>query len=114
MTWHLSHHSKLGLLQTVLAIIDLIFFLVDPSGTHLIFNWILSKLYSNAILSSLNSRSGWKFGSSDDGQRSTVLPSRPGHPPVVQVFRQEELELSVIPGRKEDLYPSSERSSDHM
>ncbi|KDQ23257.1 hypothetical protein PLEOSDRAFT_171365 [Pleurotus ostreatus PC15] len=103
-----------GLLQTVLAIIDLIFFLVDPSGTHLIFNWILSKLYSNTILSSLNSRSGWKFGSSDDGQRSTVLPSRPGHPPVVQVFRQEEVELSVIPGRKEDLYPSSERSSDHM
>ncbi|KDQ23256.1 hypothetical protein PLEOSDRAFT_1108892 [Pleurotus ostreatus PC15] len=120
-----------GFLQAVFAIIDLIFFLVDPSGTHLIFNWILSKLYSNAILSSLNSRSGWKFGSTDNGNLSAGLSStRRGvstlfvvtthdltangnmFQQVVQVFRREEVELNVISDIKEDSYPSSGRNSD--
>ncbi|KAF9451122.1 hypothetical protein P691DRAFT_773402 [Macrolepiota fuliginosa MF-IS2] len=50
-----------GLLTSMVAIADLISYLVDPTGTHLIFNLTLCKLYSNSLLSSLNSRGGWKY-----------------------------------------------------
>ncbi|KAL1720274.1 hypothetical protein EV715DRAFT_164864, partial [Schizophyllum commune] len=45
-----------GMITAVWAIIDLGVYLGDPSGTHLIFNLPLSKLYSNTLLSSLNAR----------------------------------------------------------
>lgn len=52
-----------GLVTTVFAILDVIFFLVLPKTA---LNWIvdfaLSKLYSNALLSSLNTRSSWSPG----------------------------------------------------
>ena len=35
------------------------------ANRHLIFNFPLCKLYTNSLMSSLNSRRGWKFGSSD-------------------------------------------------
>ncbi|KAF8158463.1 hypothetical protein B0H34DRAFT_859227 [Crassisporium funariophilum] len=54
-----------GLITSLVAILDLIFFLTNPSGIHLIFNFPLSKLYTNSLMSSLNSRRGWKFGSSN-------------------------------------------------
>ncbi|CAA7263412.1 unnamed protein product [Cyclocybe aegerita] len=53
-----------GFITSLVATLDLIFFLTDPTGTHLIFNFPLCKLYSNSLMSSLNSRAGWKFGSS--------------------------------------------------
>ncbi|KAI4518049.1 hypothetical protein K525DRAFT_209492 [Schizophyllum commune Loenen D] len=49
-----------GMITAVWAIIDLGVYLGDPTGTHLIFNLPLSKLYSNTLLSSLNARGGWK------------------------------------------------------
>ncbi|KIY44895.1 hypothetical protein FISHEDRAFT_50392, partial [Fistulina hepatica ATCC 64428] len=48
-----------GMLSSIWAIIDLAVYLGDPTGTHLIFNFPLSKLYSNSLMSSLNSRGGW-------------------------------------------------------
>ncbi|KAG7091882.1 hypothetical protein E1B28_008283 [Marasmius oreades] len=48
-----------GLVTTVCAIIDLSLFLSDPSGLHLIFNFPLSKLYTNSLMSTLNSRGSW-------------------------------------------------------
>ncbi|KIK50779.1 hypothetical protein GYMLUDRAFT_252678 [Collybiopsis luxurians FD-317 M1] len=54
-----------GLITTVCAIVDAIMYLVDPTGTHLIFNLPLAKLYSVTLLSSLNSREGWAFNSSN-------------------------------------------------
>ncbi|CAA7266019.1 unnamed protein product [Cyclocybe aegerita] len=48
-----------GLLTMIVASLDLLFFLIDPTGTHLLFNFSLSKLYSNSLMSSLNSRRGW-------------------------------------------------------
>ena len=36
---------------------------LQPTGIHLIFNLPLSKLYTNSLMSSLNSRAGWKYGS---------------------------------------------------
>ncbi|THV03814.1 hypothetical protein K435DRAFT_851419 [Dendrothele bispora CBS 962.96] len=50
-----------GLLTALVAFLDLFFFLTDPTGTHLIFNFPLSKLYANSLMSSLNSRGGWNY-----------------------------------------------------
>ncbi|KAJ3510396.1 hypothetical protein NLJ89_g4696 [Agrocybe chaxingu] len=50
-----------GLLTMVVASVDLFFFLADPTGTHFLFNFPLAKLYANSLMSSLNSRHGWKF-----------------------------------------------------
>ncbi|KAF9561791.1 hypothetical protein CPC08DRAFT_761871 [Agrocybe pediades] len=51
-----------GMITSVVATLDLITFLTDPTGTHLIFNFPLCKLYTNSLMSSLNSRRGWKYG----------------------------------------------------
>ncbi|KAF5340757.1 hypothetical protein D9611_007491 [Ephemerocybe angulata] len=48
-----------GLVTSIVAILDLVFFLADPTGTHLILNFPLCKLYTNSMMSSLNSRKGW-------------------------------------------------------
>lgn len=70
-----------GMITAICAIIDLVLFLASvssgqtvcgskdlltftptqPSGLHLIFNLPLSKLYTNSLMSSLNSRMGWKY-----------------------------------------------------
>jgi len=63
-----------GAITAVWATIDLIVYLVDTTGTHLIFNVPLSKLYTNSLMSSLNSRKGWSFGGSlEDGSSGGVL-----------------------------------------
>ncbi|EMD40064.1 hypothetical protein CERSUDRAFT_112279 [Gelatoporia subvermispora B] len=49
-----------GLITTVFTITDLILFVTFPTGLHLIFNLALSKLYSNSLMSSLNSRAAWQ------------------------------------------------------
>ncbi|KAF9451121.1 hypothetical protein P691DRAFT_773400, partial [Macrolepiota fuliginosa MF-IS2] len=72
-----------GLLTSTIAIIDLIVFLTDPTGTHLVFNITLCKLYSNSLVSSLNSRGGWKYDSSNRGSSSIgtfVARHTPSHP----------------------------------
>ncbi|KAJ3987900.1 hypothetical protein F5890DRAFT_1550968 [Lentinula detonsa] len=50
-----------GLITAFCATLDLIFFLTDPTGTHLIFNFPLAKLYTNSVMSSLNSRGAWNY-----------------------------------------------------
>ncbi|KAF9524249.1 hypothetical protein CPB83DRAFT_861476 [Crepidotus variabilis] len=52
----------------IVAFFDMSFYLSDPSGLHLMFNFPLCKLYSNSVMSSLNSRRGWKFGNSAGGE----------------------------------------------
>ncbi|KAK7029630.1 hypothetical protein VNI00_014328 [Paramarasmius palmivorus] len=59
-----------GVLTSACALIDLILFVIDPTGLHLIFNFPLAKLYTNTLMSSLNSRSGWAFDSSQPRSRS--------------------------------------------
>ncbi|KAF9530984.1 hypothetical protein CPB83DRAFT_892255 [Crepidotus variabilis] len=51
-----------GLLTMIVALLNVVFYLADPSGLHLMFNIPLSKLYSISVMSSLNSRRGWQFG----------------------------------------------------
>ncbi|KAI0796329.1 hypothetical protein BC629DRAFT_287478 [Irpex lacteus] len=50
-----------GMVTAVCAVVDLICFLVTPNGLHLAFNIPLSKLYTNSLMSSLNSRAGWGY-----------------------------------------------------
>ncbi|KAJ3486409.1 hypothetical protein NLI96_g4270 [Meripilus lineatus] len=62
-----------GLITALWAIIDLIVFLSSSSGLHLAFNFPLAKLYTNSLLSTLNSRAGWKIQTS----RSTTGQKNP-------------------------------------
>ncbi|KAK7051610.1 hypothetical protein VNI00_004589 [Paramarasmius palmivorus] len=55
-----------GLITAIWAMADLLVYLLDPTGTHLIFNCVLPKLYTNSLLSSLNSRGGWRFNDSEN------------------------------------------------
>ncbi|KAK0463629.1 uncharacterized protein EV420DRAFT_1745181 [Desarmillaria tabescens] len=59
-----------GLITSVMAIIDLVVYLVDPSGLHLLFNLMLAKLYTNTLMSSLNSRVGWSYSNSNQDSHS--------------------------------------------
>lgn len=60
-----------GAVTAICATIDVIVFCVDNTGTHLIFNIPLSKLYTNSLMSSLNARGGWKFGGGKNNESST-------------------------------------------
>jgi len=73
-----------GFLTMVVASLDLITFLTDPKGTHLIFNFPLAKLYTNSLMSSLNARQGWQFSNqgksvvdSESGNHTASLSTRP-------------------------------------
>ncbi|KAI0632408.1 hypothetical protein C8Q77DRAFT_1159036 [Trametes polyzona] len=88
LVWHLRKHKtgfaatddivnriirltvQTGLITALCAVIDLILFLATPSGLHLVFNLPLSKLYTNSLMSSLNSRAGWKYGTGN-GETTT-------------------------------------------
>jgi len=66
-----------GMITSVWAIIDLGLYLGSPSGVHVSFNWVLAKLYTNSLMSSLNSRAGWKYGSSASNNQSGQSRSNP-------------------------------------
>ncbi|THV03385.1 hypothetical protein K435DRAFT_962543 [Dendrothele bispora CBS 962.96] len=61
-----------GLLTSVVASLDLVSYLIFPTeGFHFIFNMPLIKLYSVTLMSSLNSRQGWSYGSTESGGGQT-------------------------------------------
>ncbi|OCH88471.1 hypothetical protein OBBRIDRAFT_88138 [Obba rivulosa] len=87
-----------GLITTLCAIVDLIVFLSVPSAFHLVFNLPLSKLYSNSLLSNLNSRTGWHLegGNAEvherrgGGQQGGVVTFEAApNPSVIRVERHE-------------------------
>lgn len=51
-------------------------------NSHLAFNFPLSKLYTNSLLSSLNARGGWAYSSSSQPERSVNMLSSQ----VVSIF----------------------------
>ncbi|KAK0472618.1 hypothetical protein IW261DRAFT_1507308 [Armillaria novae-zelandiae] len=54
-----------GLITSICAMLDLITFLAIASpNVHIIFTGMLGKLYTNALMSSLNARSGWSYSTS--------------------------------------------------
>ncbi|KAF9033288.1 hypothetical protein BDZ89DRAFT_1063024 [Hymenopellis radicata] len=67
-----------GLITSICAIVDLILFLANPTGLHLIFNFPLCKLYTNTLLSSLNSRSGWAYSNSKQSHSQSGLTATIG------------------------------------
>ncbi|KAJ7175970.1 hypothetical protein C8R46DRAFT_1189106, partial [Mycena filopes] len=91
-----------GLITSVCATLDLILYLANPTGLHLIFNFPLGKLYTNSLISSLNHRSGWGYSkehggtgsvdgaASSEDSKAACLP-RPVPPP-----RQPEAALMDI------------------
>ncbi|KAJ3559307.1 hypothetical protein NP233_g11298 [Leucocoprinus birnbaumii] len=94
-----------GLITSIVAIANIAIFVSDATGTHLIFNVMLSKLYSNSLLSSLNSRGGWKFN-----QLSTTPSSSPQAATDISTFQAENTPsfLSVSPrGPNSGASPSS-------
>ncbi|EGO23892.1 hypothetical protein SERLADRAFT_450188 [Serpula lacrymans var. lacrymans S7.9] len=88
LVWHLNNHKtgfrdtddvinriirltvQTGFVTAVWAVVDLVIFLTISTGIHLIFNVPLSKLYTNSLMSSLNSRGGWKFTRSSENSDS--------------------------------------------
>lgn len=52
-----------GFITMIIAALDLAFYLAVPSGLHLLFSFPLSKLYTNSLMSSLNSRHKVFYGS---------------------------------------------------
>ncbi|KAI0787227.1 hypothetical protein BC629DRAFT_498007 [Irpex lacteus] len=63
-----------GLITAVCATVDLIVFLVDDTNVHTAFNLPLAKLYTNTLLSSLNTRKGWGYSHNMDGAYSSNTP----------------------------------------
>lgn len=57
-----------GAFTAVVAFVDIVLFLSNQAGLHLIFNFALAKLYSVSLMSSLNSRTR------DAAKRSTEVP----------------------------------------
>ncbi|KAG6827161.1 hypothetical protein H0H92_012921 [Tricholoma furcatifolium] len=53
-------------ITAVWAFVDMMVYLLDPTGLHLLFNFPLSKLYTNSLMSSLNARSFWKYNNTTD------------------------------------------------
>jgi len=91
-----------GAVTAICATIDVIVFCVDNTGTHLIFNVPLSKLYTNSLMSSLNARGGWKFGGSKNesstggvitkrASQAVNLGSVQGRPEVFVHVEQHEM-----------------------
>jgi len=60
-----------GMVTAVLAALDFILFLASPTGAHLLVNMVLSKLYTNCLLSSLNARATWKMTASRQSKNTT-------------------------------------------
>jgi len=81
------------LFTSLIASIDLILFLADHTALYLAFTGPLSKLYTNSLLSTLNARTSWAFGSDKDPMisisESQGTPQRP-HVVVLGVPTQSE------------------------
>lgn len=79
-----------GLITAVCATVDLIVFLADDTTVHLAFNLPLAKLYTNTLLSSLNTRKGWGYSHGMDGAFSS------NNPPPVQVNARYNNNVNVL------------------
>lgn len=81
-----------GALTALFAVVDVILFIASPTTMHLLFNFPLAKLYTNSLMSNLNSRAAWessnsKFGSSEsDHGRPSANRRKPG-PNVVLITK---------------------------
>ncbi|PIL30713.1 hypothetical protein GSI_06881 [Ganoderma sinense ZZ0214-1] len=88
LVWHLRNHKtgmtftddlidkiirltvQTGLITAVFAMINLALYLAMPTGYDMIFNLPLAKLYTNSLMSTLNSQRIWKAASDRPGSES--------------------------------------------
>ncbi|RDB17869.1 hypothetical protein Hypma_000714 [Hypsizygus marmoreus] len=106
-----------GLVTAIWALVDLTVYLLDPTGMHLIFNFPLSKLYTNSLMSSLNARRLWQYDGDNDvpmtrdnanvGTRMSTLKAnvdlsldRERHIPGTEVFVHVESHQVIDPLEK--------------
>ncbi|KAJ7040920.1 hypothetical protein C8F04DRAFT_1253430 [Mycena alexandri] len=112
-----------GLLTSVWALIDLVLFLTLPNASHLIFQIPMAKMYTNSLMSSLNSRgSNWAQDNFDSmvhtsgkfvnprglRKHNSTYCLDPGSHPEVFV-RVERHEMGDLPG--DDKTPTSARDA---
>ncbi|KAF8968727.1 hypothetical protein BDZ97DRAFT_1755025 [Flammula alnicola] len=94
-----------GLITSVVALINLVVYLSDTTGLHLLFNFALCKLYSNSLMSTLNSRGIWTSGPSgmstgretEDHATSMTINYRPQ---IVQPPPMKPSEIINFNGKK--------------
>ncbi|KAI5991749.1 hypothetical protein F5J12DRAFT_465724 [Pisolithus orientalis] len=110
LVWHLGRHKSFypalnstinrilrmtvqtGVVTTIVAIVDLTCYMTNSMGNYVLFSQILSKLYTNCMLSTLNARTPHKYdGSSED----EVSHGRSNHPGVV-VFQPQRTQPEVF------------------
>ncbi|KAJ7781823.1 hypothetical protein DFH07DRAFT_1055398 [Mycena maculata] len=108
-----------GVLTSVCAILDLILYLVDPTGLHLAFNFPLCKLYTNSLISSLNCRSGWGYsegsgsaGSTDEKTACLSKPVPPPPQPKAAVMKEIDVESLSAPDHNEMAGPAPRKDSE--
>ncbi|KAI6042708.1 hypothetical protein EDC04DRAFT_2891795 [Pisolithus marmoratus] len=110
LVWHLGRHKTLypalnsvvnqilrmtvqtGVLTTVAAIIQLTCYLTNSISAYAVFNLMLSKLYTNCMLSTLNARRTRKF---EGSSLNDVSHGRSTHPGVV-VFPSQRAQPEVF------------------
>jgi len=62
-----------GLLTLIVTGLDMLFYLMSHNGTYLLLNFITAKLYTSSLLSSLNSRQGWGYDTSENNDEEFDL-----------------------------------------
>ncbi|KAI6110949.1 hypothetical protein EDD17DRAFT_473489 [Pisolithus thermaeus] len=110
LVWHLGRHKHLypaltstinrilrmtvqtGLVTTIVAIINLVCYLSNSMGAYAVFSMILSKLYTNCMLSTLNARKAWKYEGSSDSEASHGNGDHSG----VVVFQMQRTQPEVF------------------
>ncbi|KAK0432888.1 hypothetical protein EV421DRAFT_1742001 [Armillaria borealis] len=133
LVWHLRRHKtgfqtsdelvdriirstvQTGLITSICAIVDLMVYLLDPTGLHLLFNFPLSKLYTNTLMSSLNSRGGWAYDSSANNHSHShttggIVSTSGGTASRTKKVRSRLLSISSLPrltGTVRAILPSS-------
>jgi len=113
LVWHLRNHRtgfketdnlvnrliimtvQTGMITSLCAIVDLILFLCDPTGLHLLFNMPLSKLYTNSLMSSLNTRGRWRYTAGGTAQSTMDNCDRRKLPDVGQLNCRPGVLVSV-------------------
>ncbi|KAF8965728.1 hypothetical protein BDZ97DRAFT_1810733 [Flammula alnicola] len=94
-----------GLVTSVVALINLIVFKADKTGLHLLFNVPLCKLYSNSLMSTLNSRGIWMNGPTGtslgrESEGPTTSVSNAFRPQIVQPPPMKPSEIIKFGGNK--------------
>ncbi|EIW80013.1 hypothetical protein CONPUDRAFT_74297 [Coniophora puteana RWD-64-598 SS2] len=91
-----------GMITAVWATIDLVLFLTNRNGYHLIFNYNLCNLYSNCLMSTLNARTYFREAV-ESGRPSMSGHTRNKSSILVEVESQRMVETAKVPRLDNDI-----------